>query len=156
MHTHMTFAMAALLSWSSLAAAQSGSTAPTQPTKDSKAPTVTVTGCVAQGTNSTSFVLNNATTADATTKGATATPDKTKMGADANAKMSYLLTGGENLKAHVGHRVTVTGTLDKIGMGMKPGEKTEASVPSASGPALDIHGGTLKVQALKMVSTTCP
>ena len=61
---------------------------------------VTVSGCVAEGTPAGHFMLNNpSTVSDAMKKEGSstmpATGDKTMS--------SYMLVGGENLKAHVGH-----------------------------------------------------
>jgi hypothetical protein len=133
------------------AAAQSGTSAVPQ---HAKADAFVVTGCISPGSSAGTFVLSNATTLDAQAKRALTPPDKTKSDPDAAVKMSYALVGGNKLQAHLGHKVTITGTLEKPGP--KPAERTEASVPPASGATQEVEGGTLRVQSLKMVSTKCP
>ena len=56
-----------------------------------------------------------------------------------------MLVGGENLKAHVGHKVEVTGTLGTPG---KPDEKMAGMK--------DMKAAELSVQSVKMMSETCP
>jgi hypothetical protein len=119
---------------------------------------VTLTGCVAESAGH--FMLTNAT-----------------MGDQAGAAMSYGLTG-ENLKPHVGHKVTVTGMMSPK-MGMEGSSKGSMGTDSAMGKdkmgkdhsAKDstskdtmAHGGmkgdmkmsgAVVVKSLKMVSATC-
>ncbi len=82
--------------------------------KEPKAAPATYTGCVAAGTKANSYVLN-----DATATGST-------------AKENYDLKGGA-LKAHVGHKVEITGTVTK----------------PATGNAV------LSVKKVKMVAASC-
>ena len=157
MYKHATFTLASVLACSTAMFAQTTpTTAPQQTGKDMKPGSVMVTGCVAQGTKPDTFMLTNAVRADASDKDTMPTPDKTK--ADPTMTMSYDLVGGDKLKAHVGHKVTVTGMPDK--METMGGEKSAMGRPSspegATGAAHDMKGGTLKVEAVKMVSTTCP
>ena len=107
-------------------------------------PTV-VTGCVAESGGH--YLLNNAMTAGDT------------------KAMTYDLTGGD-LKAHVGHKVEVTGTRDsKMGKMSKDkmagdkmandkmgGDKMMASDKMA---AADAHAA-LTVTSVKMIAATCP
>ena len=101
-----------------------------------------VTGCVAAGSETGHYMLTNAT-----------------MMSDMTGK-SYDLIGG-NLKAHVGHKVEVTGTMadgkamgkgkmmgkDKMAKGEGEGEHKMATPEAYS---------ALQVKSVKMVSTTCP
>jgi len=118
-------------------AAQSGAGAPGQE-KPAAAGAITVSGCVAPGTGADQFQLTNASMGSAAADKEKAATDKPKMGL-----ATYNLVGGTNLKAHVGHRVEVTGTLAKPD-------------PSAKPAGADAPRGTLNVTNVKMVSSTCP
>jgi hypothetical protein len=115
--------------------------------------TVTVTGCV-QNISSTSpgggtsrgFLLSNATLANAATDAAT-------KGRPSTATASFLLDGRDGeLKAHVGRKVEVTGTVD-------------APVETTSEPRGAVTGGTgaksmdqqqrLHVGTVKMLASNC-
>jgi|SwirhirootsSR3_FD_contig_71_1233192_length_572_multi_2_in_0_out_0_1 hypothetical protein len=98
--------------------------------KESKdtAKTVTATGCVAESGGH--YMLNNATTADQTTP------------------MTVALSGG-SLKAHVGHKVEITGT-------MAPAKKDTMAKESKEPKKDDMAAGpTLNVKNVKMVAATC-
>ena len=83
--------------------------------------TVSVTGCLAQGDQSNEYSIK-----------------------DASGKTYGLRAGSDvNLKAHLGHKVTVTGT--------PMGEKKE---PVKTGKTEESEH--LQVSNLAMVSTTCP
>lgn len=154
--------------------AQSKPETAAQPAKP-EAP-VTISGCVAPGTAMGQFQLTHASVAGAAA-------EKPADAAKPHADATYLLTGGENLKAHVGHKVEVTGTLSRAGgvarmggekppmAGEKPAPATaerpappagEKPVPGAEKAAKDTMSaagqirGTVAVSAVKMVSTTCP
>jgi hypothetical protein len=80
---------------------------------DPDAKTMTVTGCLAQGASANDFTIKD------------------------GGGMSYgLQPGGQNLKAHVGHKVTVSG----IAMKGKPPHDDER----------------IRVTNLTMISATCP
>ena len=109
---------------------------------------ITATGCVAMGAGAGEFTLTNATLMPAAAEKA-GPPAKGKT--DADHAMSYLLLGTtSDLKAHVGHKVTVTGTHIKpeFSKTTPPSERDKASRP--------MSGGTLNVTSVKMVSSTCP
>ena len=112
---------------------------------------VTFSGCIERqpasaaavtGAPTMPFMLTNATTAGA------GAPVATSGGAGAAAaKVSYRLDGTEStLTPHVGHKVEITGTVDE----QRPASAAAGGTTSAT-PA-----GTLKVDSVKMVSTTCP
>jgi len=87
------------------------------------------------------FMLTNAAAAGA---GAPVATSGSGAGAAAGAKASYRLDGTETtLTPHVGHKVEITGTLEE--------RPASAAAGAANAPA-----GTLKVDSVKMVSTTCP
>ncbi|MDQ2947105.1 MAG: hypothetical protein M3Y27_14385 [Acidobacteriota bacterium] len=86
-----------------------------------KAP-VTVTGCLAQGDEANEFSIK-----------------------DESGKTYGLLGSRVNMKPHLGHKVTVTGTPTK--------EKKEKQESKTGKPEESEH---LRVTNLAMVSTTCP
>ena len=75
---------------------------------------VTVTGCVAPGTGTGQFILTNAVTMPAVADKAKPVAEKEKM--PPGRTMTYILIGGTDLKAHVGHKVEVMGMLAKPGV----------------------------------------
>jgi hypothetical protein len=150
-----TICCACVLGVSALASAQTATTHKDATTnKDAMAKEMKVMGCVAQSADMSDFMLNNATMSG-------------PMHADMKAKddmktMSYALKGGE-LKAHVGHKVEITGTMadDKTmpsaSKEQMPKETTtrDTTTPkdeTATGMA-DVH--TLNVKSIKMISSTC-
>ena len=102
----------------------------------------TITGCVAQSGGA--YRLDHAIVAtdpDVDTQGRPA-PE-----ASPTPKMiSYTLLGGD-LKAHVGHKVEVTGTLSS-----DTSSKAAAEIKAAPGMKLV---GTLNVKSVKMIANTC-
>jgi uncharacterized protein (DUF1684 family) len=102
-----------------------------------------VTGCVQAGSSPGTYVLANAVPAMGD-----------KMASDAasmtKADMGTItLTGTDvDLAPHVGHKVTVTGTM----MGKMKDEKASDAAKTAAGMAA---GPSLKVKSLTMVSSTC-
>lgn len=82
---------------------------------------------------------------------------KTMSTADMNTKhmMFYSLMGGD-LKAHIGRKVDVTGTLSK---GTMSRDMAAAKMPNDAAhkdAAAMMMGGTLQVKSVKMISATCP
>ena len=110
--------------------------------KDSMKPS-TITGCVAQ--SGARYRLDHAIVAtdpdvDTQNRPATEASPTPKI-------MSYALTGAD-LKAHVGHKVEVTGTISS--------DKTSKDTAEIKGvPGMQLVG-TLNVKSVKMVSQTCP
>ncbi len=90
--------------------------------KSGKKTPVTVTGCLAQGDEANEFSIK-----------------------DEGGKTYGLLGSRVNMKPHLGHKVTVTGTPTK--------EKKEKQESKTGKPAESEH---LRVTNLAMVSTTCP
>jgi hypothetical protein len=121
----------------SVAAAQSGG-AMADDKMAKQSPTVTVTGCVAEGTMADHYMLNNAMVSN----GGMMKNDA--MSADHPA--SFALSGGD-LKPHVGHKVEVTGTISKMGHT----DKDKMSPMAESAP----KAPTLKVKTVKMLASTC-
>jgi hypothetical protein len=116
---------------------------------------VTISGCIERqpasaaavtGAPSMPFMLTNASAAGA---GAAVATSGTGAGAAAGNKASYRLDGTEStLTPHVGHKVEITGTMEEQRSG-------SAAAGAASGSA-NAPTATLKVDSVKMVSTTCP
>jgi hypothetical protein len=103
----------------------------------------TVTGCIMQDTDH--FMLNVLPT--------TPTKAQEDTAADTNVT-SYTLVGGDDLKAHVNHKVEITGTMgdDKIpATTEKAGAGGEAGTSTSAGARMH----TLNVKSLKMISTSC-
>lgn len=103
---------------------------------------VTVTGCVSEGTGG-QYMLTNATMS-----GAMKSETKTEM-----KPMSFNLMGGE-LKAHVGHKVEVSGTMDPSKM-MKHDTMDKDAVEKTAGDKMAM-GGEIDVKSVKMISASCP
>ena len=104
---------------------------------------MSVTGCVAEKDGH--YMLDNAMMAG---------DMKAMHTGDAKA-MSYHLTGGA-LKAHVGHKVEITGSMDpKMGaMGKGKMMDKDKMMGKDKMETSDTHG-TLTVKSVKMISTSC-
>lgn len=116
--------------------------------------TVMVTGCVADKDSMGHYMLNNAMMSG--------TMPESTAGSMA-PMMSYMLSGGD-LKAHVGHKVEVTGIVEKAKAGkmdhqmdgkMKD-DKTMAD-HKMDGKMMDgkMMSDTLKVKSVKMLAASC-
>ena len=111
--------------------------------KDSMKPS-TITGCVAQ-----SGALYRLDHAIVGTDSDVDTQNRPSTEASPTPKMmlSYTVMGAD-LKAHLGHKVEVTGTIST--------EKTSKDTAAAKGvPGMKLVG-TLNVKSVKMVSEACP
>jgi hypothetical protein len=77
--------------------------------------------------------------------GATAAPGATATAgtAGSTAVSTYALEGGTNLAAHVGHRISITGTLAPMG-------------GAAAATATAKPNPRLQVASMQMISTDCP
>lgn len=102
--------------------------------KDAKS--MSVTGCVAE--HDGHYMLNNAMMAGAMK--------------DDMKPISYALTGGD-LKAHVGHKVEVTGMMDSK---MDKDKMDKAKMMDKDHATMSDMRGTLDVKSVKMMSMTCP
>lgn len=115
---------------------------------------ITVVGCLQPGAQANQFVLAN--TADPLSKGVAVAMS----GAVPN--VTYQLSGGTNLAAHVGHRVEITGrttgktqkavaTDGSVTKKDMPGPDTKVEVKEKT--AIELRD--LQIESLKMVSTDC-
>ena len=121
--------------------------------------TVTVTGCVADKSAGGQYLLTNAVKSSATaTTATTAPPAAAATGTTGTASvppaLSFELSGGENLQAHLGHKVEITGTMDKADID-KIG-KTEEKKPEMATSEKDVKALKLKVTSVKMIAAVCP
>jgi len=123
------------------AAAQTGSTDKMDKdkmAKDKMAKPMMVTGCVAAGSMADHYMLTNG-----------------MMAGDTTGK-SYDLMGGD-LKAHVGHKVEITGTMDDAKMKDKMMSKDKMDKDKMSKDKMgkgETHGA-LHVTSVKMIAATC-
>lgn len=132
-----------------------------KPMKDGmamKAGTVMVTGCVAQADDMKQFKLTNAMMAPM---------PMGKMSSDAAMKPDapapempawYALDGGD-LKPHLGHKVEVSGTMEKKPMMdhdkmAKPGAMADKD-KMAQTTGTPMMAGKIKVTSVKMLAATC-
>ena len=113
--------------------------------KDKMGKPMMVTGCVAAGSEAGHYMLTNG-----------------MMAGDTMGK-SYDLMGGE-LKAHVGHKVEITGTMDdgkmmgkdKMSKDKMSGDKMDKDKMSKDKTGMaEMHSG-LHVKSVKMLAATCP
>jgi hypothetical protein len=141
-----------VLSVSATASAQQGAT--TAKRDDDRKP-IKVVGCLQNGAQANQFVLM--ATADPIAKGvAVATSGSVP-------NVTYVLSGGTNLGAHLGHRVEIsgrtTGTAQKA-VSTDSNMKRE-SLPDKPDPKVEtkekatIEMRDLHVETLNMVSTSC-
>jgi hypothetical protein len=147
-------------------AAVSAQTGMDKPKMDSKMKdgAIMVTGCVADKGTDGHYMLNNAMMSDPMMM------DKSKMdmpksdtgmaAGDHSMAMSYWLSGGD-LKAHVGHKVEITGMTDKAEMDkmhkeMMDKDKMGADKMAGDKMAMDMKPMKLTVKSVKMISATCP
>ncbi len=113
-----------------------------------KGKSVTMTGCVAEGSGG-NYMLTNAMKGDM----------KKDMKNDKNDKddmksMTYDLMGGQDMKPHVGHKVQVTGMMESSKMKSGKMDKDDMH-KDAVGTSGEMHGA-IDVKSMKMISTTCP
>jgi hypothetical protein len=185
-----------------LGAQTSTTTASQRTSTTDKSHDVTITGCLARD-SSNGFMLNNArmdngasssttTTSGTTTTGTTgAAGGATTSGTNASASMSnapamsWMLSGGNDLDKHVGHKIQVTGkttwdpSMTHTSTASAAGAGTTAASPdptttagAATGTSAGAAGTTgtldeqrkgdahgmqphLDVQSVKMISTSC-
>jgi hypothetical protein len=167
--------------------AQTSTTTTSQRTSSTtdKANNVTVTGCLAR--EGSGFILNNARmdttagTSGSTAAGATTSGTASTTGTNASASMSngpamnWMLSGGDDLDKHVGHKIQVTGKTDwnasmshtstasAAGAGTTATSPNPTSTAGATGTTgstekgAEAHGAQprLDVQSVKMIATSC-
>ena len=124
--------------------------------KDKKDGTVIVTGCVAQGDTEGQFKLTNAVKADAKMSSETAKPAGTSGATPGGAMtMSYdVVGGGDELKAHLGHKIEAIGTTETMPKTDTAAETAKTEKDTAA--SKDMKGGKLTLKSFKMLSAVCP
>ena len=123
--------------------------------KDSKS--VTFTGCVRAGDSPNSFILANIKADDKAKSGATGTSGGMAKAPD---QVKLIASGDTKLSEHVGHQVTVTGTLSERASSSAAGGTTPpagGTTPPAGGAATGTSGAqpSLNVKTVSMVSSSC-
>ena len=142
------------LSLSTTAIAQQPGTAAAK--KDDDRKSITVVGCLQKGAQANQFVL--AATADALAKGVAVRTS----GAVPN--VTYVLSGGTNLAAHLGHRVEITGRTSgeaQKAVSTDSSATKRVEIPGKPDPKVEtkekatIEMRDLQIESMKMVSTSC-
>ena len=112
-----------------------------------------VIGCLSQSADMTHFVLNNVKVVDP--KATSPMKDEATMKKDDKPK-SYMLMSADDLKAHVGHQVELTGAIIANSSGVVQGE-VKGQMPHellAKGAAMsDVP--TFAVKSVKMIANAC-
>ncbi len=117
---------------------------------------VSVSGCLTAGTAAERYMLTNAMMMKPGTMAKEDTMAKDTMAKD-HHMMSYELVGGTDLKAHVGHKMEVMGTLSKSDMDhMAKMDKMDKMAKDKMMADKDMKPMTLNVTSVKMVSAKCP
>jgi hypothetical protein len=124
--------------------------------KDDDRKPITVVGCLQAGAQPNQFVL--AATADPLAKGVTVATT----GAVPN--VTYVLSGGSNLGAHVGHRMEFSGrTSGQVQKAVSTDSSAtkRVEIPNKPDPKVEtkekatIEMRDLHIESMKMVSTSC-
>jgi hypothetical protein len=144
-------------------------TSQTSPTSRTAADPITVTGCVQRETSSATagatgtsgsatatatgsgYVLNVTPSSSASSTAGTTGSTAGTPGTTGTAASSYKLDADDSkLSAHVGHKVEITGTLDKsMSSSTAPsGSTSTASSSSSMSPKL-------KVDSVRMIASSC-
>jgi hypothetical protein len=115
---------------------------------------LTVTGCIAAGTEPNTFILTaKAASTDAAAPAAPTTPPAAATAAP--TPVTYRLDSPEKIKAHLGHQVEVTGKLDDT----KAADAKEAAPAPDAAATAGTSGKQpslkLKVKDVKMLSASC-
>ena len=121
-------------------------------TPETRGKTTTVTGCLTQGADATRFTLSDATPAR---EDAAAKEQQLKNVAKrAEAKSYTVMTRDSSLKLadHVGHRVTVTGTVEEMAVAAKADAQPKPGAAGAAKPAATMQ---LMATSMKHVAPTC-
>ena len=141
-------------------AAQTSSSSSTQSSTDK----ITVTGCIqradqsATGTTGTSgttgdantkFLLTNVTSG--TGAGSSTGTSGSATASSSTANTYRLDTDDSKVSPHVGHKVTIAGTVEPAS-----GSSASTSATSATSASSSANARKLKVDTVTMVSSTCP
>ncbi len=143
-----------MLSISTATFAQDPAPKPSTKGDDDRKP-ITVVGCLQTGAQPNQFVLS--ATADPLAKGVAVATSGTV------PNITYQLSGGSNLAAHVGHKVEITGRTS--GQAQKAvatdANVTRERIPDQPDPKVEtkekaaIELRDLQIESMKMVATSC-
>jgi FlaG/FlaF family flagellin (archaellin) len=172
--------VAAAASWVMTAGAQTyGSSEKAQKSSTKSAKSITVTGCVQEGTMPETYTLTNVTGTSGSwggsgsSSGTSGTSGSGMSGETGTTgeNIELVASSGVDLKAHVGHKVQVTGTpmgMDHSKNSKKGSSGTSGSGASGSGSMSGTMAGEsgsqgmsgmmehkLTVKSVKMLSDTC-
>lgn len=142
---------------------------PSVPAQSSKVQPTTLSGCVAAQTGGSGYQLTNATINGADVTERKTAPEGGQGGAQVgHAAMTgghtYELVGGD-VKAHVGHKVEVTGIVLTTGKDVLAKTGTPEKAPGTTGQGtmakekMTSDGAKsmrITVASVKMISATCP
>jgi hypothetical protein len=147
---NVVFVVSAVVGLTATLEAQRASPRGKAPSK-ANAKSVTITGCVAQGIDADHYVLAHAVrrelpSSSTAVAGTSGTTDSDTVGAS-DRTGPYDLQGGE-FKAHLGHKVEVTGTSFSIGNTTDDTTTSEDATKRQPLPRLN-------VLSVKMLSATC-
>ncbi len=113
-----------------------------------------VIGCIAQSADMTHFVLNNVKVVDS--KANSPMKAEAPMKKDDSKPKSYMLMSAENLKAHVGHQVELTGAIVANSSGVVQGELKGQMPQELAAKSAALSGvPTFAVKSVKMIASTC-
>ena len=160
-------AAAAMFGLVAVVGAQRPNGAPAQTAGPTVTDQIKATGCLSKDANG-NYMLNNAAI-EVTPWYA---PNATVVAGPPSAfpsKTAFVLKNGTNLESHLGHKIEVTGKPSPASATVAPGSDTVvpppapvppalagAAVPPGFGGAQRTYAPPLEVQAVKMVSATCP
>jgi hypothetical protein len=150
--------IAAALGFAVSLAAQTTTTPDQHTMRGDKGRDITVTGCLARGSDGT-FVLDNAhmddktttTTATGTTGTTAAEPSSRASTTTAGAAMKWTLEGGKDLERHIGHEIQVTGRSD---WNEHSSASSSTSTSTATTTAMS-DKAKLDVSSIKMIASSC-
>ncbi|MFN2446723.1 MAG: hypothetical protein ABR606_14210 [Vicinamibacterales bacterium] len=115
-----------------------------------------VSGCVAAGKSAGQYMLTNAMMMGGMMDKEMDKDKMAKPGMSGDHMMSYELVGGD-VKAHMGHKVEVMGTMSKTDMDyMAKMGKMDKMAKDKMMADKDMKAMKLNVTSVKMVSATCP
>ncbi|MEQ1912165.1 MAG: hypothetical protein ABMA15_25320 [Vicinamibacterales bacterium] len=121
-----------------------------------------VIGCIAQSTDMTHFMLNNAKVSDSKAKADprtnTAMKDEAATKKHNDTPMSYTLMSADDLKSHVGHQVELTGAIVSNTSGVIHGEvkgQMPQELPRKDAASAKSDVPTFAVKSVKMIANAC-
>ena len=147
---NITFVVTAVVGLTATLAAQQATPPGRKAPAKAPAKSVTLTGCVAQGVDADHYVLSNAVRREdppssPAVAGTSGTVRSDKVGAS-DRTAPYDLQGGE-FKAHLGHKVEVTGTSGT------PDQTTDTTTSESVADRKPLP--TFNVKSVKMLSKSC-